>query len=114
MNLTEQQNQAIKSALSQAGLRTAVSWDATGNPSPKRADVSDADYGAACAILGDPDLRRPRARRSREAIMADLDALSDADQRKLSLAIQAEYLQQNPRFARQLSIAVEGDEPTEN
>jgi hypothetical protein len=51
--------------------------------------------------------KRPRAL---AAIVADIQNLSAADKAKLQLGVQAQFLQDHPRFARALGINLDGDE----
>lgn len=56
--------------------------------------------------------RASRAKRKRPllAIMADIGNLSAADRAKLNALVAADWLQQNPKAARAVSIALDGDE----
>jgi hypothetical protein len=68
--------------------------------------LSTASINAVIAAF-DWSPRRPRAISN---LAADITALSASDRNKLQIAIAAKFLQDNPRFARALSIAVDGDE----
>lgn len=65
---------------------------------------------AASTILAGYDFR-PRRSRSFASIMADIAALSNADRAKLLSAVCANFLRENPIFASQFSINIDGDEP---
>lgn len=53
----------------------------------------------------------PRRQKGIAALSTEINALSAQDQRKLLLAVQADFLRKNPRFARRLNINLDGDEP---
>lgn len=84
-----------------SGWREFIEWNAA-QPTPL--DLSDK---------APPPLRKPRPL---TVIMDDIRALRDgtaqqmADFRKLQLAALAMVVQENPKFARALNVAIDGDE----
>lgn len=73
-------------------------------------EATDQQRTQAQAIIDAFDFRRRRPR-SLAALAQDVTNLSAADRTRLQVAIAAQFLQQNPQFARDLGIGVDGDEP---
>lgn len=53
----------------------------------------------------------PRRPKGLAALRAEVGALTNAQKNNLFEAIAARFLQENPKFARRLGLAVDGDEP---
>ncbi len=66
----------------------------------------DAVEQTAVAVVVPARVQRPLA-----AILADVQGLPAAERNKLLAAVCAAFLQQNPAFARELGIAIDGDAP---
>lgn len=64
--------------------------------------------GQAVVDAFDWTQRKPKAQ---AALLTAIQSLSAADRNKLLAAMAAEFLRENPDFARRLGIALDGDEP---
>ena len=58
-----------------------------------------------------PGIVNPKRPKKLDGLIAEIDKLPTSQQKTLTLAIQARVLQQNQQFARDLGIALDGDEP---
>ena len=82
-----------------------TAWPTALGPQPTQAQIDTWTAEYLTAVVN-------RRQRQLTDLVNDIQALTAADRNKLIAAVCAAYLREHPKFARQLNIALDGDEPS--